>query len=156
MEHVVTHLHEITADGSIAGLRELVQQASGQPEPTVQGVVNSLLKFQGIKVTASGAGTEHSHGHLSVGMDDLMDCVDRVHATVSACLKRIGMEDSDEAEQASSPPSDSKVSTLGRLGSRLSSVGGGGGEAEGDQGLMGVQFGDNDGGAGGGLYLSAS
>ena len=33
--------------------------------------MNSLLKFQGIKVTASGAGTEHSHGHLSVGMDDL-------------------------------------------------------------------------------------
>ena len=104
----------------------------------------------------SGAGAEHSHGHLSVWMDGLADCVDRAHATVSASLKRIGVEDSDEAEQASSPPSDSKMSMLGRLGSRLSSAGGGGGEAEGDQGLMGVQFGDNDGGAGGGLYLSAS
>ena len=147
MEQVVTHLQEITADGSIAGLRELVQQASGQPEPTIQGVVNSLLKFQGIKVTASGAGTEHSHGHLSVGMDDLTDCVDRVHATVSVCLKRIGVEDSsDEAGQASSPPSGSKMSALSRLGSRLS-VGGGSGEVERDERLMGVQFGEGGSGS---------
>ena len=157
IEQVVTHLQEITDDGSTAGLRELVQQASGQPEPTIQGVVNSLLKFQGIKVTASGAGTEHSHGHLSVGMDDLTDCVDRVHATVSVCLKRIGVEDSsDEAGQASSPPSGSKMSALSRLGSRLS-VGGGSGEVERDERLMGVQFGEGgSGSAGSGLYLSAN
>jgi hypothetical protein len=55
MEQVVTHLKDITDDGSTEGLRELVQQASGQPEPTIQGVVNSLLKFQGIKVVESGS-----------------------------------------------------------------------------------------------------
>ena len=118
-----------------------------------------MLKFQGIKVTESGAGTEHSHGHLSVGMDDLTDCIDRVHATVSACLKRIGMEDAsgDEAGQASPPPSSgSRLSVLGRLGSRLSPAAVGGGGAEGDQGLMEVQFGEDDGSGGGGLYLAAS
>ena len=127
--------------------------------PRSNGVVNSLLKFQGIKVTESGAGTEHSHGHLSVGMDDLTDCIDRVHATVSACLKRIGMEDAsgDEAGQASPPPSSgSRLSVLGRLGSRLSPAAVGGGGAEGDQGLMEVQFGEDDGSGGGGLYLAAS
>ena len=142
------------------GLRELVQQASGQPELTIQGVVNSLLKFQGIKVTESGAGTEHSHGHLSVGMDDLTDCIDRVHATVSACLKRIGMEDGsgdEPAGQASSPPSGgSRLSALGRLGSRLSPAAVSGGGSEGDQGLMEVQFGEGDGSGNGGLYLAAS
>ena len=160
MEQVVTHLKDITDDSSTEGLRELVQQASGQPEPTIQGVVNSLLKFQGIKVTESGAGTEHSHGHLSVGMDDLTDCVDRVHGTVSACLKRIGMEDasSDGAGQASPPPSSgSRLSVLGRLGSRLSPAAGGGESADGGQGLMGVHFGEGDGSStGGGLYLAAS
>ena len=93
MEQVVMHMKDITDDGSTEGLRELVQQASGQPEPTIQGVVNSLLKFQGIQVTESGAGTEHSHGHLSVGMGDLSECTSRVHATVSASLKRFGMEE---------------------------------------------------------------
>ena len=156
MEQVVMHLQDITEDGSTEGLRELVQQASGQPEPTIQGVVNSLLKFQGIKVTGSGAGTEHSHGHLSVGVDDLTECIDRVHATVSACLKRIGIEaSSDEVGQASPPPSSGRLSVLGRLGSRLSPAASG--SADGDQGLMGVQFGEGgDSTGGGGLYLAVS
>ena len=89
-------------------------------------------------------------------MDDLTDCVDRVHATVSACLKRIGVpESSVEAEQGSPTPSGDKMSVLGRLGSRLSLVVGGGG-TEGDQGLVGGQFGEDDGSGGGGLYLAAS
>jgi hypothetical protein len=65
MEQVAMHLHEHTDDGSIEGLRELVQQATGEPEPTIKNIVNALLKFQGIKVSASGAGTAHSHGRLS-------------------------------------------------------------------------------------------
>ena len=80
------HLQETTGDGSVTGLGELLQQASGQPEPTVQGVVQSLLKFQGIKVTESGAGAAHGHGQLSVGMADLSECLSRVQGTVSACL----------------------------------------------------------------------
>jgi hypothetical protein len=160
MEQVVTHLKDITDDSSTEGLRELVQQASGQPEPTIQGVVNSLLKFQGIKVTESGAGTEHSHGHLSVGMDDLTDCIDRVHGTVSACLKRLGSEESVAAGGGSPTPASSakKSSALGRLSSRLaatvsSSSPGGGGET-GWEGAE-VQFGQGDDGSAGGLYLSS-
>jgi hypothetical protein len=164
MDQVAMHLREHTNDGSIEGLRELVQQATAEPEPTIKNVVNSLLKFQGIKVTAGGAGTAHSHGHLSVGMDDLTECCDRVHATVSACLKRVGMQQQDAAAEVGRSPSplpsssrQVKPSTLGRLGSRLSSalspsargndIGGGGGGLE-------VTFGEGEGGGGGGLYLS--
>ena len=43
MEKVVMHLHETTGDDSISKLRELLLQVSGQSEPTVQGVVSSLL-----------------------------------------------------------------------------------------------------------------
>jgi hypothetical protein len=164
MEQVTMHLHEHTDDGSIEGLRELVQQATGEPEPTIKSIVNALLKFQGIKVSASGAGTAHSHGHLSVGLDDLTECVDRVHSTVSACLKRVGMQQEEDAAEGGSSPSplpsrQAKPSALGRLGSRLSStlspttrgkgIGGGGA-------LMEVTFGEGGGceGGGSGLYLS--
>jgi uncharacterized membrane protein YgcG len=171
MEQVSMHLREHTDDGSVDGLRELVQQATGDPEPTVKNIVNALLKFQGIKVTASGAGAAHSHGHLSVGMDDLTECIDRVHATVSACLKRVGMEQ-DTAGGADglspSPRTPTSVTLLGRLGSRLSSSassrssareggeGGGGGG-----GMLEVTFGEGGGGGGGGgggsgLYLSSN
>merc|ERR1711969_212677 len=122
MEQVTMHLQETTGDRSVAGLGELLQQASGQPEPTVQAVVQSLLKFQGIKVTESGAGAAHSHGHLSVDMADLSECVGRVRATVSSCLKRIGMEEASPATgQGGSPPA-ARTSALGWLGSRLAST----------------------------------
>jgi hypothetical protein len=164
MDQVAMHLREHTNDESIEGLRELVQQATAEPEPTIKNVVNSLLKFQGIKVTAGGAGTAHGHGHLSVGMDDLTECCDRVHATVSACLKRVGMQQEEDAAEGGSSPSplpsrQAKPSALGRLGSRLSStlspttrgkgIGGGGA-------LMEVTFGEGGGceGGGSGLYLS--
>ena len=163
------HLQEHTDDGSTEGLRELVQQAAGEPEPTIRNIVNALLKFQGIKVTASGAGAAHSHGHLSVGMDNLTECIDRVHATVSACLKRVGME-ADATTGADSlsppPPRTSSSSMLGRLGSRLlstqSPIGkssdGGGGTGAGGR-MLEVTFGESGGGGGGGggsgLYLSS-
>ena len=163
------HLHEHTDDGSIKGLRELVQQATGEPEPTIRNIVNALLKFQGIKVTAGGAGAAHSHGHLSVGMDDLTECIGRVHATVSACLKRVGMDEdavaTDDGGLSTSPSprtSSSSPSLLGRLSSRLSTRSAvresmqsdtmGGRRDEG----MEVMFGEHDGGDGGsGLYLSS-
>ena len=167
MEQVAMHLQEHTDDGSIEGLRELMQQAAGEPEPTIRNIVNALLKFQGIKVTAGGAGAAHSHGHLSVGMDDLTECIGRVHATVSACLKRVGME-ADATTGADSllpSPRTSSSSMLGRLGSRLSSTlssastssdgaGGAGG------GMLEVTFGESGdsrggGGSGSGLYLSS-
>ena len=160
------HLQETTGDSSVAGLGELLQQASGQPEPTVQAVVQSLLKFQGIKVTESGAGAAHSHGHLSVGMADLGECVGRVRATVSSCLKRVGMEDSGSGGDApaGSQRSSRKASALSRLGSRLASTvsSGKGGEWEhGGACGMEIQFGgaeggDGRGGGGGGLYLASS
>ena len=170
MEQVAMHLHEHTDDGSIEGLRELVQQATGEPEPTIKSIVNALLKFQGIKVSASGAGTAHSHGHLSVGLDDLTECVGRVHSTVSACLKRVGMDQNvvatDDGGLSPSPRASSSPSLLGRLSSRLSTrsgsgggsmrsgtMGGGGGE----RGMLEVSFGERDGGGSGGsgLYLSS-
>ena len=156
------HLQETTGDSSVAGLGELLQQASGQPEPTVQGVVQSLLKFQGIKVTESGAGAAHGHGQLSVGMADLSECLSRVQGKVSACLKRVGMEDSGSGGASVGPQRPSgKASALSRLGSRLASTvssGKGGAEwAQGGGGGMEIQFGGAEGGnGGGGLYLASS
>ena len=114
-------------------------------------------------MTAGGAGAAHSHGHLSVGIDDLTECIGRVYATVSACLKRVGMEaDATTGVDSLSPsPRTSSSSMLGRLGSRLSSTrsamgkssdGGAGG------GVLEVTFGesgDSGGGGGSGLYLSS-
>ena len=154
MEQVAMHLQEHTDDGSITGLRELVQQASGQAEPTIQAVLTSLLKFQGIKVTAGGAGAAHSHGHLSVAMDDLTECVERVHTAVSACLKRVGMD--QEGDCSSPSPSAKSASVLGRFSSRMSSTvsSGGGGDTDRQMGME-VHFGGDDSG-GGGLYLAPS
>ena len=89
MEKVLVHLHETTGDDSLAKLRELLQQVSGQPEPTVQALLSALLRFQGIKLS-QGAQLSHGHGHLSVGMDDLGECTRRVQETVSSCLKQVG------------------------------------------------------------------
>ena len=121
------HLQETTGDGSVDGLRELLQQASGQPEPTVQGVVQSLLKFQGVKVAQSSAhGTAHSHGHLSVDSEDLTECTSRVQATVSAALKRVGLEEQSprDSSPSLSSPSPGRTSVLGRLRSSLRPAGG--------------------------------
>ena len=90
MEKVVMHLRETTGDESLLKLRELLLQVSGQPEPTVQGVVSSLLRFQGVKLS-QGAQLSHGHGHISVGMDDLGKCTRRVQETVSSCFKHVGV-----------------------------------------------------------------
>ena len=92
MEKVVMHLGQTTGDESLAKLRELLEQVGGNPEPTVQGLVACILKFQGVKLSQSGAGTAHSHGRVSVGMDDLAMCTRRIRATVASCLKRVGVE----------------------------------------------------------------
>ena len=153
------HLTETTNDGSIEALIELLQQASGQPDPTVQGIVQSLLKFQGIEVTENGGGATHGHGALSVDMADLSECISRVSATVSACLKRVGMDVATSPSDAASGPGGSPVpggrsSVLGRLGSRLASTVSKAKDAD-DAGLA-IQFGGGgEGGGGGGLYLSS-
>jgi hypothetical protein len=92
MDKVVMHLEQTTGDDSLSKLRELLQQVGGNPEPTVQGLVACILKFQGVKLSQSGAATAHSHGHMSVGMDDLTVCTSRIRATVASCLKRVGVE----------------------------------------------------------------
>ena len=89
MEKVLVHLRETTGDDSLAKLRELLQQVSGQPEPTVQALLSALLRFQGVKLS-QGVELSHGHGHLSVGMDDLGECTRRVQETVSSCLKQVG------------------------------------------------------------------
>lgn len=91
MDKVTMHLEETTSDGSIDGLRALMQQVSGHPEPTVQAIVNSLLKFQGIKINKSGVGA-HGHGQTSVSALDLRECTSRVQKTVSSCMKRVGVD----------------------------------------------------------------
>ena len=90
LDRVTTHLGETTGDDSTAGLRKLLQQVSGSSQETTQGIVSCLLKFQGVKVSQSGAATTHSHGHMSVGADDLHACTSRIRETVSSCLKRVG------------------------------------------------------------------
>ena len=159
MEQVAAHLKMTTDNASVDGLRELVQQASGRPEPTVQGVLSSLLKFQGIKVSQSGAGTAHSHGHLSVDMDDLSECTSRISAAVSASLKRVGMEASPGGGMSSKGREDTKASALSRLSTRLRSATSagepsldwGGGDLGGAGGTE-IQFGGGEGS--GGLFLS--
>ena len=148
------HLTETTNDGSIEALIELLQQASGQPDPTVQGIVQSLLKFQGIEVTESGGGATHGHGALSVDMADLGECISRVSATVSACLKRVGMQESDSATGTGVGPAVPRESLMVRLGSRLASRVSSGGEAKAQGGEVAIQFGEG-GAAGGGLFLSS-
>jgi hypothetical protein len=90
MEKVVMHLGQTTGDDSMSKLRELLQQASGELDPTVQGLVACILKFQGVKLSQTGAATAHSHGHLSAGIDDLHECTSRIQGTVSSCLKQVG------------------------------------------------------------------
>jgi hypothetical protein len=94
MEKVVGHLGQTTGDDSTTGLRELLQQVDGDPEPTVQGLVACILKFQGVKLSQSGPASTHSHGHghVSVGMGDLVECTARIRATAASCLKRVGVE----------------------------------------------------------------
>ena len=91
MENVVMHLKETTGDDSLVQLRELLQQVSGQPEPTVQALMSALLRFQGVKLS-QGAELSHGHDHLSVGMDDLGECTRRVQEAVSNSVKRVGAE----------------------------------------------------------------
>ena len=93
MEKVVAHLGQTTGDDSLSKLRELLQQVGGNPEPTVQGLVACILKFQGVKLSHSGAATAHSHEHVSVGIDDLAVCTGRIVGTVASCLKKVGVQD---------------------------------------------------------------
>ena len=92
MGKVVAHLDQTTGDESTAGLRELLRQVGGDPEPSVQALVACILKFQGVKLSQSGPATAHSHGHMSVGMGELAECTGRIQATVASCLKRVGVE----------------------------------------------------------------
>jgi hypothetical protein len=45
---VVAHLGQTTGDDSLS---KLLQQVGGDPEPTVQGLVACILKFQGVKLS---------------------------------------------------------------------------------------------------------
>jgi hypothetical protein len=92
MEKVAVHLAKTTGESSIGGLQALLRQVTGTPEPIIQGIVASVLKFQGVKLSQAGAASAHSHGHMSVGMDDLHERTRRVQATVASCLKRVGVE----------------------------------------------------------------
>ena len=91
---VVMHLQETTGDDSIALLRELLRQVSGQAEPTIQATLSALLRFQGVKLS-QGTQLSHGHGHMSVGLDDLGECTRRVQETVSSCLKQVGASSLD-------------------------------------------------------------
>jgi hypothetical protein len=171
IEQVVTHLSETTGDGSTDGLSELLQQTTGGAELTIQGIVSSVLKFQGVKLSEEGAGIAHGHGTMGVGMENLSECVDRVQTTVSACLKRVGMEEEADGYSAGmqqGAPGNSKLSILGRVSQKLaktSSASSSGREpgspewaakgtaaAATSSSPMEIQFGD----AGGGMYLASN
>ena len=92
MEKVSVHLAETTGEGSIGELEALLLHVAGTPEPTIQRIVASVLKFEGVKLSQIGASSAHSHGHLSVEVDHLLECTGRVQATVTSCLKRVGVE----------------------------------------------------------------
>jgi hypothetical protein len=73
-----------------------------------------MLKFQGIKLSEDDAATAHSHGHLSVGMDDITMCMTQVQETVATCLRRVGVERVMVDETAL----PLRMSLMGRLGGR--------------------------------------
>ena len=131
---LTTHLESITGDGSVDSAIQLVRSASGQvddsePHLSIQGVVSSLLKFQGIKLNRNDAAAGHAHGHTCMGatLDDLTVSVNRIRDTVSASFKQ-GVA---RAPQASSALPDGD---LGRqsLASRFSTRMRGSGAAEAD------------------------
>ena len=92
MDKVAVRLLEMTRQGSLEGPETLLQHVAETSEATVQGVVASLLKFHGVKLSQVGAASAHNHGHLSVGLDDLHESTGRVQLTVASCLKRVGTE----------------------------------------------------------------
>ena len=97
LDRVTTHLQDTTSDPSLENLRELITKASGSSDVSVQAIVNSILKYQGVKIgRGEGAtGPMHGHGHITGGSaDDLGECVQRIQGAVSSCLKKIGMEQS--------------------------------------------------------------
>lgn len=47
MDKVVMHLRQTTGDDSLVELHELLRQCAGAPEPTIQGLLSALLRFQG-------------------------------------------------------------------------------------------------------------
>ena len=124
LDKVTMHLAQTTNDGGIGGLRDAVQQSTGQAEPTIRGIVSSLLKFQGVKISSSETPVAHGHGHMSGGTtDDLDECIERVQATVSSCLKRIGATLSSESSTAATEQ-DQAINMFGQLsqlGARSSS-----------------------------------
>jgi hypothetical protein len=117
------HLESITGDGSVDSAVELVRSASGQtqegatPGLTVQGVVSSVLKFQGVKLNRSMANQGHAHGHAATTLDDLTVCVNRIRDTVSASFK-LG--------QGGATPVPDRSTMSSRLSSRLRRGGGDG------------------------------
>ena len=123
MQQVITHLHEHTGDSSTEGLRELLQQTSGQPMPTVQGVVTALLKYQGIKLQTASASHSSSHGHGQsssfADADELSDCTRRIHTAASACIKRVGVHDTTFEKSEHGGSVVTKTSAFSRLSSRV-------------------------------------
>jgi hypothetical protein len=113
LERATTHLQDTTSDPSLDNLRELVAKATGSSEISVQAVVNSVLKYQGVKI-GRGEGTGgpmHGHGHISGGSaEDLGECVQRIQATVSSCLKKIAMEEQMTSTSADKTPRQSLMS----------------------------------------------
>lgn len=73
MRKVTDHLAEMTAGGGTTEkLGQLMTETAGQPQPTIRNVVQTLLKFQGIKVSAD--------------QKTIDPVVTRVHAVVAECL----------------------------------------------------------------------
>ena len=121
LDRVASHLHETTSDPSLDSLRELTTKATGASEVSVQAIVNSILKYQGVKIgRGEGAtGPMHGHGHITAGSaEDLGDCVQRIHGTVSSCMKKIGMHESMQATADQTP----RKSLMSRFSPRPSSI----------------------------------
>jgi hypothetical protein len=51
-----------------------------------------ILKFQGLKLSQTRPATAHSHGHVSVAMDDRTECTGQIQATMASCLKRVRVD----------------------------------------------------------------
>jgi hypothetical protein len=120
-----THLESITGDGSVDGAVQLVHSASGvtqdaAPGLTVQGVVSSVLKFQGVKLNKGVRNQAHAHGHMAATLDDLTVCVNRIRDTVSASFKQ-GQGGAVHGTDRSTLSPSGRATSSGSVISRLSS-----------------------------------
>ena len=90
MAKVSSHLAKVTeVGGSTEKLGDLIAETAGGRAPTIRRVVQTLLQFQGVKLSREATGS-----HAQANFDDgVADCANRAQQAVESSLHRIGTHD---------------------------------------------------------------